>query len=159
MSDTASSARYAAARDLFDQFVIGGIARIEAAVTNREWESGLLDFKQNCDHGIAVDRITDESRDQFGRLLSAFANTNGGVCVWGVEAKVGKADFKPIPNIKTFIHGLEEQLSALTDPPVTGIVTESIEMSEGAGYAGGILSAAVDGIKVAEAVALALTSP
>jgi len=30
---------------------------------------------------------------------------------------------------------------------------------EGAGYAGGILSAAVDGIKVAEAVALALTSP
>ena len=30
---------------------------------------------------------------------------------------------------------------------------------EGAGYAGGILSAAVDGIKVAEAVALALTAP
>ena len=28
---------------------------------------------------------------------------------------------------------------------------------EGAGYAGGILSAAVDGIKVAEAVALSLT--
>jgi uncharacterized FAD-dependent dehydrogenase len=29
---------------------------------------------------------------------------------------------------------------------------------EGAGYAGGILSAAVDGIKVAEAVALSLVS-
>ncbi len=30
---------------------------------------------------------------------------------------------------------------------------------EGAGYAGGILSAAVDGIKVAEAVALSITQP
>jgi uncharacterized FAD-dependent dehydrogenase len=30
---------------------------------------------------------------------------------------------------------------------------------EGAGYAGGILSAAVDGIKVAEAVALSLARP
>jgi uncharacterized FAD-dependent dehydrogenase len=30
---------------------------------------------------------------------------------------------------------------------------------EGAGYAGGILSAAVDGIKVAEAIARAMTSP
>jgi uncharacterized FAD-dependent dehydrogenase len=30
---------------------------------------------------------------------------------------------------------------------------------EGAGYAGGILSAAVDGIRVAEAVALSMTQP
>ena len=70
--------------------------------------------------------------------------------------------------IKGFAHpeailtGVETRSSA----PVRIIRNEGKEASvfglypagEGAGYAGGILSAAVDGIKVAEAVALQLTA-
>src|SRR5579862_5899743 len=125
------------AREIFERFVKGGLAAVEASVATKEWENGLLDFKLNCDRrsGDPTDVPTSDTREQFGELLSAFANTKGGVCIWGVERKGDKADLKPLPRVATFVQAFEEQISGLTDPPVTGIENRIIHQeSDGSGY-------------------------
>jgi Uncharacterized FAD-dependent dehydrogenases len=85
-----------------------------------------------------VDAIT-ESFDSFGRTIAGY--DNGDAVLSGIESRTSS----PIRIVR------DEKLMAVGHPGL-------FPAGEGAGYAGGITSAAADGIKVAEAVAARICS-
>lgn len=62
--------------------------RIERLVTGRETESLWLDFKEVRQPTALPNE--DYLKDKLARAISGFANTEGGVLVYGIYAKDGK---------------------------------------------------------------------
>jgi len=128
-----------AAETLFAQFLEGdkaNLQRIEQAITDKEPEGLMLDYKRNADgKGISVSKPTTHSKDHLGRLISAFANMNGGLIIWGVDAKDGKP-FKasPIPDINVFVQYINTLTAGATEPMVKGVRT--VGVGDGSGAAG-----------------------
>lgn len=122
---------------LFQQFIDGNRAslrRIRLVVSDNEPETTMLDFKRNADRGVEVSRMTDDSKDHLSRCASAFANTEGGIIVWGVESKDYKANsLQPIPNIAQFAQELNTQTAATATSHVAGIRTIYVEDEAGTG--------------------------
>jgi hypothetical protein len=129
-----------AAESLFSEFVTGGVARIDQAVAEGEFESGFLDFKET----VTKDgRITKEDRKNLGKNLSAFANASGGLLVWGIsEVSTGQEEPRmkalataPIANVRRFVRDLNTEVGQLVAPLVRGVMNEAIELPGGSGYA------------------------
>lgn len=98
-----------------------------------EWEYGPV-------HEILPGRLSKafvEGMEQFGRIIRGFNDNR--VLVDGLESRTSS----PVRILRN---------EALQIPGFGGLYP----CGEGAGYAGGITSAAMDGIKVAEAIALAI---
>jgi hypothetical protein len=81
---------------------------------------------------------TDDRRN-FARALSGFANTSGGIVVWGVSAKKNadsadnidcaqKSD--PVPKISLFCSRLQSLTGAWIDPPVKGVRHRPLPVDE-----------------------------
>jgi len=116
-----------AALQLFNEFVNGGYARIEEAIHTNQPEGPLLDFKRNRDRHDAKSVLTDEGRSILGKCISAFANTGGGVVVWGVQSEDHKANSAdPIPDINLFVQSLNTHESGICEPAVQGVQHISI---------------------------------
>jgi hypothetical protein len=76
-----------------------------------------LDFKQK--HDRQNGNIEDDDKKNLSKAISGFANSNGGVLIWGIEDK--KLQPKPIQDIQKFIAKLLELSSKTTDPLVQNI--------------------------------------
>ncbi|MGE7157543.1 AlbA family DNA-binding domain-containing protein [Methylorubrum rhodesianum] len=128
-------------RELFDQLVAGGEAGINRIISERTLETVQLDFKtkKNPNSG----RFDDEDKKVYGKALSAFANSSGGLLIWGVDARKGpdgvdcaQAPGMPISDIEQF-HAEAIRFSGdLLIPRHEGIVTAIIPCAQvsGAGY-------------------------
>jgi hypothetical protein len=87
-------------------------------------EDIFLDFKESRSTNGA---LLDEDKAHFSKAASGFAHQEGGVLVWGVEARKGKDDvdeateLKPIANIKRFLSGVNDYIKYSTEPVVDGI--------------------------------------
>jgi hypothetical protein len=86
-------------------------------------EDDWLDFKESA---TPNGELTNDDKNNLAEALSGFANSDGGVILWGVSCKQrGKedvADAAPgIPNAETFMRRMITASSTLTDPPVLGI--------------------------------------
>ena len=93
-------------RELFDRLSAGGEAVLEELLTNQTAESVDLDFKEKSE--IGRDGFNKTDKQILGRTLSAFANSAGGLLIFGAQARKN-ADgidcltaLKPIPNIDRF---------------------------------------------------------
>ena len=118
MTDAPSSARR-----FFDRIMnapdpaafIRGLTTSEPATREEEW----LDFK--------VAGIDKDAKRNWSRALSGFANTEGGVIVWGVIAKKDSDDVDAANGIEmvvkpeSFASRLMELHHSATDPPVAGV--------------------------------------
>jgi len=74
---------------LFEQFKSGGIGLLSRLVEEEWQEDLLLEFK-TIEGSCAP--MAKPDRKNFAIALSGFANSDGGVIVWGVDARSGGPD-------------------------------------------------------------------
>jgi len=75
-----------------------------------------VDFKQKRDRRHA--KLDDVDKKNLGKALSGFANSGGGVLVWGIEDRTLNA--KPITDVQAFLSSALALAAQITDPPVQG---------------------------------------
>lgn len=106
---------------------------IEGFVKESRAEDLYLDFKEKEDRTKAALSINDERN--LNKALSGFANSDGGVIVWGIEARrkgndsespdVARAR-KTIKNLDAFHANLNDKIRLATTPPVPGVINIKI---------------------------------
>lgn len=118
-------------RALYDQLLAEGEAAIDRLIGERKQETVELDFKRKRDpsHG----RFDDEDKRVYGKALSAFANSGGGLLIWGVNARKGddgidcaQAPGIPIAEIERFQSETIRFAGELLIPRHDGIIVERI---------------------------------
>lgn len=128
-------------RRLLKQFQKGGLVFLKSLEGGKACESEVLDFKlaKNGDG-----QLETEDKANLARALSGFANTKGGLLVWGVycaEDENGEdcvQSFKPIANVAAFKSGVNSSIHQLTVPAVQGVELFCI-LEEEQGTAGYLL--------------------
>jgi len=121
-----STVQPSAARGLFDEIKSHGERAAEFIASfcnqpNPRCENDWLDFK--VDPG---DRNDKERKGIWVEALSGYANTGGGVIVWGIDAPDRCAEsVKPITNPDALRSLLQEWVRDGTDPPVPNVEVES----------------------------------
>src|ERR1022692_4832237 len=70
------------AEDLFALITDRGEPAIDEFIAEWQSEELFLDFKRSASNG-AGRRLTDHDRDNLGRAISGFGNSEGGLIVWG----------------------------------------------------------------------------
>jgi uncharacterized FAD-dependent dehydrogenase len=142
----------------------------------RHWESRAFELGGGNYHApgqLVGDFIANRSSVEFGSVLPSY---KPGVSLGNLDSSL--PDYA-IAAIREALPVFDRQIKgfAMHDAVLTGVETRTsspirikrdetfqsmntkglFPAGEGAGYAGGIMSAAIDGIKVAEAVALSMT--
>src|SRR5713226_7095872 len=90
-------------------------------------EDIFLDFKERDARWQSPERLSDDEKRLFSKAASWFAHQQGGVLMWGIEAKKGKDGIdeakalKPFTKVKQFKQSLEEQIKFATEPAVDGV--------------------------------------
>lgn len=100
---------------------------LKDALKVKQSEGLYLEFKQKKDNKKA--ELDDEDKKNFSEGLSQFANSDGGVQIWGMET--GRPNdyakkLKPIKDIKIFQSRLSEYLKDAVQPMVDQVIIEPI---------------------------------
>ena len=99
-------------------------------------EDIFLDFKERNPNWGSPEKMSDDERRLFSKAASGFAHQEGGVLVWGIEAKKGldgvdqaKA-LKPFTKVKQFRQALEEYTKYATEPIVDGVLHRPVFLND-----------------------------
>jgi len=124
------------AEDLFARISTLGEQAIDGFIVERQSEELFLDFKRSSDNG-AGDRLSDRDRDNMAKAISGFANSEGGVIVWGVDCRPNQ-DLGDVPTAKVRVQNprrfkswLENAVSGLTLPPHPGVRHTALDDAQG----------------------------
>ena len=125
-------------RELFDRLKSHRHSAIRELIDARVQESLQLEFKRKEDPATGVLSRTD--RRKLGQALSAFANSAGGLLVWGIKAVPDPIDgvdaaqaAVPIAELARFQSEISRAIGELLMPRHDGIEIEPIEDSTQAG--------------------------
>jgi hypothetical protein len=128
------------AEDLLKRLESGGETALDEMILSRTAEELFLDFKRSSDDGRGTP-LSDRDRNHLATAISGFANSEGGVVIWGVDcsrdetgADVARAKL-PIENIARFVGRLESAVSGCTIPPQSGVRSFAIATNDGKGFA------------------------
>ena len=91
-----------------------------------------VDFKEK--HNRSHEMLEDDDRRSLAKAVSGFANSGGGVLVWGIQDKTLSP--KPITNIQLFVSSALELAPQVTDPVVEGIDGDWIQSDAAVGKEG-----------------------
>jgi predicted HTH transcriptional regulator len=122
------------AEDLFEALTRDGESAIDRLIATGASEELFLDFKRSVNNG-ASDTLLDADRDNLSKAISGFGNSEGGVIVWGVEAKPlkGSGDVArtkiPIESPSRFRSLLEGAASGCTVPAHPHVRSHKIEIA------------------------------
>jgi hypothetical protein len=122
------------AEELFQRMLSKGLEAIDDLITTEKSEEHFLDFKRSSNAG-ASRTLSDSDRETLAKAVSGFANTDGGVIVWGVGKASGRgADLAgekhPIADCKRFAALLDDAVSGCTVPPVRGVRSAAMVSDE-----------------------------
>ena len=124
-------------KDLFERLKTEGYAVINELVSMKAQENVSLEFKVKSNR--ANGELSRDDRATLGIALSAFANSSGGLLIWGIEASKGadRVDCAQaehaIPNLALFKSAVSRASGELLMPRHDGILVEAIEHPEKAG--------------------------
>lgn len=120
--------------EIYSQWVNGGFERIARALESDEEETQHLDFKEHPKFADRSSQSSDKWQQVFGKAASGFANSEGGVLVWGIEAK-NRQPLKDarIPNVQEFYRELLDLTITILEPKLEGIEHHSILHPDGDG--------------------------
>lgn len=120
------------ARQFFDRLIAGGASAIEQMVADQQHEQEWLDFKSG--------EFLSEEKRTWSEAICGFANNQGGVLVWGIDARKDPATgvdaacaVKPVDNPPGLRTRLLELLRNAVEPPVPGVEVREVFRSGKAG--------------------------
>jgi hypothetical protein len=122
------------AEDIFERIKMNGFTAIDEFISTEKSEELFLDFKRSADNGTGSTLHVND-RKNLAKAISGFANSEGGVIVWGVDCSKNKdnADVAHskfyIQNVPRFVSWLEGAISGLTIPPHTKIQNIPVEVN------------------------------
>jgi Putative DNA-binding domain len=122
---------------LTDQFDALTLESVGNYVTSRQEENLTLDFKLIN----RADLNHSDDKKNLAKALSGFANSSGGLIVWGVDARKDEdgtdcaIDAREIQPISQLLARLNELTSRAVDPPVDGVGHKAIVSGEDKGFA------------------------
>jgi hypothetical protein len=102
------------------------LATINRFVAENMSEDLHLEFK--------APRNRDEAKRPLAKAVSAFANADGGVIIWGVERKGNACERRPIADAARFKEQLEDQTGQAVSPPAPGVRSGLIPEAADRGY-------------------------
>ena len=75
---------------------------LDRLISDKTQEGLYLEFKQKADR--SKPELEDKDRWQFSRAIGGFANSDGGIIIWGMETNKQEqaAKLKPISGVLTF---------------------------------------------------------
>jgi hypothetical protein len=122
---------------LLSQFESLNEADLSAYVSLQQEEHLHLDFKtlKSASLGSADDR------KNLAASISGFANSAGGLVIWGVEARKNADGIDcamallPIDQVQLLVSRLNSLTGEATDPTIDGVRHRAIETSSGSGFA------------------------
>lgn len=110
------------ARRLFDRIVRDGFKEIDALLKQRRSEQILFDFKVSVDGKHPVSKLTPDGVKALAKNISGFANSSGGLLIWGVEKRDDSPGlYRDIPDVYQFEEDLNRRELGLCEPVVSGI--------------------------------------
>ena len=121
----ASSSR---AVEFFDQIVQSPdrVAAIQRLVDENVCEGEFLDYKNGIQFSLSLDAL----KETFSKYLSGFANSDGGVLIWGIDAPTNRPEkIVAVPDVEKMKKSLMSWATVATEPPVRGIQIEAIPLS------------------------------
>ncbi len=93
---------------------------LDRMIRERHAEGPWLDFKNRGD--------PPDNEKNLGKAMSAFANTDGGVVIWGIDARSVRGDpadvaraKRPFDDPAGFVSELQRLTSRVVHPPVIGV--------------------------------------
>jgi len=111
---------------------------LEQFVTEQQEENLHLDFKTLAGPKL----ILRDDKQNFAKALSGFANSDGGIVVWGVDARKNAdgvdcaLSLKPIAGVASLVSRLNGLTSDMVNPSVDGILHRVIHQdTDGNGFA------------------------
>lgn len=124
-----------AAKEIFDSLVTGGYSHIQQLQEEKRIETDLVEFKT-----IKNDRapLSPDDISNLSKALCGFANSAGGVIVWGVNCRISNQEtgdcvkeLRPIANLKRAMSDLMGKGPMVVDPGVSGVIHHPIEEPAG----------------------------
>lgn len=107
---------------IYDLFNNLDVNKLDEYIANNQEENLLLEFKEISDAGFT----SRDNRKNFAKALSGFANSSGGIVIWGIKATknnagidcaCGKNEIKPL---SLFMSKLNEYTGSFVAPIVEG---------------------------------------
>jgi hypothetical protein len=138
--------------NLVDKFQSMTLASIERFVAAGQKEDLHLEFKTVKNANLTH---ADDKRN-LARALSGFANSSGGILIWGIEARkntdgvdcaIAKSEIEPLP---LFISRLNELTGDAVSPIVEGVMHRSIPVTKTKGYAITLVPESISGPHMAK---------
>jgi hypothetical protein len=126
------------AEELFARFEGDPDATLDDLLADRTNEQLFLDYKRSADNGRTKRGLDPADNANFSKAASGFANSEGGVLIWGIgEDKVTKGPIKmPLVDVDNFRECLEKATSRVTVPSHPGIRHHHWKSdSQGSGFA------------------------
>ena len=126
------------AEDIFQRVSQGGAAEIERMIGEPVVESLFLDYKRVATNDFK--RLHADDRKNLAKAISGFANSEGGVVIWGVDCRrtLDEGDIPtgpmPITNPKTFRSLLSDAVSGVTIPAHGNVDNVHCLRDDGTGY-------------------------
>ena len=112
-------------RQLFEEFKTNGSALIEKTVAEGWQEDLRLDFK-TLDKSAAP--MIKSDKNTLAEALSGFANSEGGLIVWGIDARSEGGgdpdtakDKRPIAGLDLFLSDLNRLTAQVVSPAIIGV--------------------------------------
>ncbi len=137
-------------KELFDSL---SAEHLQAWIARGQEEHLRLDFKT----ASSADLSSTDDKKNLARVLSGFANSDGGIAVWGVDARKNPDGvdcaiaFKPIPNAALFVSRLNELTASSTSPVVEGVEHRAINIDGAAGCVASLIPTSDSGPHMAKA--------
>ncbi len=91
-----------------------------------------VDFKEKRDRRDS--KLADHDKRNLAKAVSGFANSGGGVLIWGIEDKTMSP--RPITDVKHFVASLLQLAPQVTDPVVLDIDGDWMPSDAGSGQEG-----------------------
>ena len=128
-------------------------AQLKKWVELRQEEHLQLDFKLPA----SADLTRTEDQKNLSKALSGFANSDGGIVVWGIDARKddkgidAASGIRPIESVSRFVSRLNELTSSSVSPMVGGVRHRAIIIEGDAGCAVSLIPSSDSGPHIAKA--------
>lgn len=122
------------AHELFQRLESQGADYVQTLVSAQKSEELFLDYKKIATRDDAKS-LHDSDRSNLRKALSGFANSEGGVILWGLETvKLDGVEVLKVPEghpeVARFTSLIEDAVSGCTIPPVPGVRSIKIPLND-----------------------------